>query len=148
MSTLTVSHYLYLTKEQRYDLHNGVDIETIGICIPVWFRKGDTSEPAQEIFCKYRLSNDRIGAKVQNSDEGYEINMPSVNIMDNDVDESVRKAIQIKLGTSERLLDQRDGGAEWCEFRYYQKIMIDEKEYYNIHFVEIKPLEILHDTIG
>lgn len=148
MSTLTVSHYIYLSKEQRYHLHQGKNIETVGICIPVWFQKGNTSEPAQEVFCKYIISNDKKGTLVSYTDTGYQINMPSVVISDGDIDESVKKAVQMKLGTSDRLLDQEDGGVEWCEFRFYQKINIDKKEYYNIHFVEIKPIEILQDTIG
>ena len=55
MATLTVSHYIYLSREQRYELNDGKDIEIVGICVPVWFQKGNTSEPAQEIFCKYKI---------------------------------------------------------------------------------------------
>jgi hypothetical protein len=148
MPTLTVCHYLYLTREQRYALHEGQELEVTGITVPVWFHKGNTSEPAQEIFCKYKLTNDRQGTRVVNNAEGYEINMPSVEVKNEYVDSELIKSVQNKLGTTERLLDQEDGGLEWCEFKFFQKMQIENKQYYNIHFVEIKPLQILTDTLG
>ena len=51
MATLTISHHIYLTDEQRYKIHNGEYLSLQGIARPVWFYKGSTSEPAQEIFC-------------------------------------------------------------------------------------------------
>ena len=60
MATLTISHYIYLTKEQRYALHERQPIEAIGISVPVWFNKGNTSEPAKEIFCKYQIANESV----------------------------------------------------------------------------------------
>ena len=77
MATLTVSHYLYLTKEQRYSLNEGKDIDVVGICVPVWFSKGNTSEPAQEIFCKYKIQNPRQGDNIKQTDDGFTIIMPN-----------------------------------------------------------------------
>jgi hypothetical protein len=57
MLTLTVSHNIFLTKKQRYELSVVEStLEVIGISFPVWFYKGKTSEPAKEVFCKYILS--------------------------------------------------------------------------------------------
>lgn len=75
--SLSVSHHLFLSREQRYSIHNKEPVETIGASIPVWFYKGTTSEPAEEIFCRYILVNE--GKKCILSDlEGYTINLPSI----------------------------------------------------------------------
>ena len=52
MATLTISHYVYLNREQRYDIHDLKPVEVIGVSVPVWFNNGNTSEPAKEVFCK------------------------------------------------------------------------------------------------
>lgn len=148
MSTLTISHYIYLTKEQRYSLHNGNQLEVIGISVPVWFDKGNTSEPATEVFCKYKLTNDEIGKFIKKSEEGYEINLPQKSeFLEKDIPKEIKGVVEIQLGTSERLLDHEDGGVAALEFRQYTKI--DEGRKYNIvHFVEIKNNEILSDTLS
>jgi hypothetical protein len=136
MATLTVSHHLYLTKEQRYELNQGKEIKTVGVCVPVWFQKGNTSEPAQEIFCKYKIYNPKTGANIKQDDEGF------------DIEGEGKIAIQKKIGTSENLLDYKDGGESKCDFKLYQKLLINDSLHHLVHFIEIKPIEILLDTMG
>ena len=84
MATLTISHYLYLDRDQRYGLHNGNSIEVIGVAVPVWFKKGNTSEPAPEIFCKYKLVNNKTGGNIIRNNQGYTITMPHIELYGDD----------------------------------------------------------------
>ena len=149
MATLTISHYIYLTREQRYKLHEGESIEVTGISIPVWFHRGTTSEPAQEVFCKYKLTNEPIDKSIGFMDEGYNINLPQkLELGSDEVPKEVQNIVAVQLGTSERLLDLKDGGAEWLEFRRYDKIKKGNHDFNVVHFVEIKPEDLLRDTMN
>jgi hypothetical protein len=150
MATLTASHYLYLTREQRYGLHKGQKIKTNGILIPVWFERGNTSEPAPEVFCKYTLRNERRHAGVELMDDGsFEIDLPYFDIVGKEpVEKELLRAAQKRIGTSEQLLDLDEGGAECLEFRFYKKMSHGGKEYHLVNFVEIKPVELLVDTLS
>ena len=147
MATLTVSHYLYLTKEQRYSLNEGEDINIVGICVPVWFSKGNTSEPAQEIFCKYKIQNTRQGVNIKQNDNGFTIIMPNLEA-DDSVNEELMKTAQNKIGTSESLLDLADGGKEFSEFKLYQKLQVNDELHHLIHYIDISPIEVLTKTIN
>lgn len=127
MKTLAISHYIYLTKDQRYDLHNGKEIEVIGISVPVWFKKGTTSEPAKEIFCKYTLTNTKELLPIDIKEDGYKINLPNT--------------IDIN---SESLLDLKDKGAEYLDFKQQDKMGSNNV----IHFVEIKTVDLLLETLS
>lgn len=56
---LFVTHNIFLTEDQALSLASGVTVETTGHCVPVWVeaKTGRTTEPANEIFCLYRLHN-------------------------------------------------------------------------------------------
>lgn len=161
MATLTISHHIYLDKNQRHTLHEGQSVEVTGVAVPVWFKKGNTTEPAPEIFCRYKLTNDRKGTMVIRTTTGFHINLPSLELLGelkkekhedgpefDKLYEEVLKAYQKQYGTSEMLLDFEEGGMERSEFKYYNKVDIDNKLHYAVHFVEIKPIEILLDTLS
>lgn len=76
--SLSISHHIFLTKEERYSLHQGVAIETIGASVPVWFYGRTTSEPAEEIFCQYIITNIKKRPCVISDVSGYTINIPSI----------------------------------------------------------------------
>lgn len=150
MATLTVAHHIYLTEDQRYDLHAGLAIKVVGVAIPVWFCKNFTSEPAHEIFCSYQITNDRSGTNVRyfKTKNEFLINMPHVAIIGDEYDKTLTKTIQNKFGTAENLLDYHDGGRGFCEFKYYHKLQISKKLHHIIHFVEIKRIEDLEETLN
>ena len=138
MSTLTISHYIYLTREQRYQLHSGTPLDVVGISVPVWFDKGNTSEPAREVFCNYKLTNEPMSKAIVPFEEGYSINLPQKN----------KEAIAYQPETSERLLDIKDGGVEGIEFRQNNKVHQGDKKFNIVHFVDIKSDELLKDTLN
>lgn len=131
MATLTITHYIYLTNEQRYNLHFGENIEVIGVCVPVWFHRGTTSEPAQEIFCKYLIKNEKPGNAISLLEEGFSINLP-----------------QNKEGLSQDLLDIKDDGKEKLVFRQYNKFFKGPHKMNIVHFIEIKSDELLKETLS
>src|ERR1022692_4107637 len=73
---LTIAHNLFLTEEERFKMTViDAEIETIGICLPVWINKFKTSEPAEEVFCKYHLQNNADSESVIITENGFEINL-------------------------------------------------------------------------
>jgi hypothetical protein len=139
MATLTVSHYIYLTRDQRYRLHSGEALEVVGISVPVWFDKGTTSEPAREIFCKYKLTNNPANKAITPYKEGYNINLPQ---------KTDSASPQKIMTSSKKMLDINDGGSESLEFRQYNVIHTEENKFNVVHFVEIKPEELLKNTLS
>jgi len=57
MLNLTIQHFIHLARDQRYALHEGIELVVVGVSIPVWFLDKVTSEPAKEVFCRYYLKN-------------------------------------------------------------------------------------------
>jgi hypothetical protein len=139
MQTLCISHYIYLTKQQRYDLHDKKEIEVIGVSTPVWFDKGTTSEPAKELFVKYNLTNEEENKNISQTKDGYWINLPQEKNLDKSVLEKI---------SSKNLLDIQDGGIEELSFRQYNTISYQNKKFNIIHFVEIKPIEFLTNSLS
>lgn len=131
MLTLTISHNIFLTRDQRYLLTNKESIEVIGVSVPVWFYKGNTSEPAKDIFCKYILTNDSKSDPIMPLKEGYKINLP-IKVEDSSVEK--------------RLLDITDGGTECLFYREYNKVY-KPTQYDLIHFVQIMPIEMMEKTL-
>jgi hypothetical protein len=149
--TITVMHNIFLTKEQRYNLADGKTVETIGVSVPVWFYRGITTEPAQEVFVKYRLTNKKTPVPITQSDEGYSINMPQaeehmVKLADPSA-ENPMQGKKVDPPTAVMLKDIKDGGCGFLQFKQYTKVRKDKKTYNLLHFVEIKTIEDLEDTL-
>jgi len=128
---LTISHYIYLTKEQRYQIFNGEILEVVGVSVPVWFMGGNTSEPGKEVFSKYIISKnlDTFGLSI--FEEGYRINLGNM-----------QHGIDVR-----RLLDFKDKGAQELIAKGYGKVDIRGKVFNAFHCLEIKPIELLMDTL-
>ena len=73
MLTLTILHNIFLTKQDRSTLINGGQIQAMGVSVPVWYLKGKTTEPAQEIFCEYILTNTTEDYPLTALAKGYKI---------------------------------------------------------------------------
>jgi hypothetical protein len=123
--SLTISHHLFLSQKKRYSLHNKKHIKIIGSNIPIWYYKGETSEPAEEIFCQYLLTNEGNKKFILSDLEGYTINLPTIPIdwkKPNLSNEEWRKMNQEKKDnwykthtrpeSSFDLLDPPDGGRQ------------------------------------
>lgn len=159
MLSLTVHHNLFLTRDERYRLHAGEDIETIGISIPVWVLKNVTSEPAKEVFCKYILKNPQKNIPININEDGFTIYMPyregiEMNVSDeewrflnmhNPLKLDSLYAQTIQEVSTKSLLDIKDGGSCSLNYREHNKIRrgSDDEVVSVIHFICISAAEDL-----
>lgn len=159
-TTLAISHNIFLTRQERYDWYNGKDLEVIGVSSPIWFANNISSEPAMEVFAKYKLFNKQEKIFIHHNKTGYEIIAPKTPLI---TKEKISDEIWQSLTLEEQyiwrasvepqpsitnLLDIKDGGSQWLAFRQYGKINKNNKLLNLVHFVEIKSIEELTITLN
>lgn len=160
--TLSVSHSLFLTEKQRYDLHQGKTIKVVGVSMPVWFCQGSTSEPAEEVFCKYTLNNKKNNNAYVKSTKNntYIINLPQVpsdykeRFLSNEnwlkmseKDKSNWYKSNPTPLSSKKILNVQDGGCQSLSFQIQHEISINDTKSYIVHFVLIKKIEELNESL-
>ena len=150
-----ISHLIFLTREERYVLVNRKDVNVVGVNIPVWVTDKDCAEPAQEVFCRYLLSNHEDNLRVTMISDGYAVNLPQqfesvAPELTNDqwrvmtCEQQDRwYAKHQSIPTAENLRDFLDGGGEYLKFRYIS-LTAEQK---TIHNFEFKTLESLVDSL-
>jgi len=162
MITLSISHHISLTKEQRYSLAKGEPQKVVGISVPVWFEKGSTSEPAVEVFCEYELTNRSDHYPIKRKNRGYKINMPQLpedykppkKIPDEkwrQLPEELKQQYYKKTKkppTAENLLDEEDGGSRYLRFLEYNKVKEKDKVNNIVHYVEIMTMEEMMESLA
>lgn len=171
MLTLTVSHNIFLTPEERIALAKGTTIETVGVSVPVWFYKGDTSEPAVEVFGKYVLTNTKKQIPVKEIKNGWEINMPQLpkdyepQTKPSDEDWQCMTRLEREQWyqnnkvppTAKRLLDPPEGAA-YLHFKEFIKTNLEIINHNNFrklgkmslsifHIVEINTIDALNKSL-
>ena len=69
---LFITHHVFLTDEQISELTVGDAVSCLGHCVPVWIdaKTGRTTEPAREVFCRYRLFNTESKSRVVECEKG------------------------------------------------------------------------------
>lgn len=142
---LSISHNIFLNRDQRYAINNKKIIEVIGTNLPVWFSGERTSEPGQEIFCSYRIHPYKsVFKNIKVSREGYDVYLLQEKEDIGSMPSKIKKFFY-KTNNSpcvKSLLDIRDGGSEWLYFRSY------ERKYINIiHSMEIQKIENLVESL-
>lgn len=158
MLSLSIQHNIHLTRQQRYDLHEGKDIEVVGYSVPVWVAEKITSEPGKEIFCHYMLKNPRKELPIKILDNGYEVTIPyregtQLEISNDEwrrLNQHEPEKLQelykqlIPEVSSIRLLDISDGGNGGSMiYREHNKVNHNEDILNIIHYVSIEPIESL-----
>jgi hypothetical protein len=142
---LSISHNIFLDRNQRYDLNNKKVIEVVGSNFPIWFSGEKTSEPGREIFCRYRIHPYKsVFRNIKVNGDGYDIFLlqekEDVGTMPAKIKKFFNKTSNPPSVIS--LLDIKDGGAEWLYFRSY------DRKYINlIHSVEIQKIENLMESL-
>ena len=135
MLTLTVSHNIFLTRQQRYLLCEGeYSLMVVGVSVPVWFLGGRTSEPAREVFCKYMLSITDNSNAISRHKEGYVINLP-------------KTLSNVSRSVSELLRDPEDGGQGMLQYKEYSNGRYRKTKYRVIHTVEIYDTSVLQSSL-
>jgi len=160
---LTISHHIYLTREQRYRIHEGEKFDVIGVSLPVWTENGEIiNEPTKEVFCKYYLSNPKKEVAITIFKDGFEIVLPyrpgkqnkplsdeewrKMNFNNPELlDEWYRQ--QIHEVSSKNLLDLEDGGSAHLSYREHNKIKKNDTMLNIMHFVSIDDISKLEKSI-
>lgn len=151
MLTISVLHKIFLTKEERYALHQGHAVRVMGISVPTWFIGDKTSDPSQEIFCEYTIVNNKAGSRpVTPAAKGYTIFLPQTH-------ETMPKVVnpfqgtaseeRVRPPTSFNLLDMKDGGCESINFKQYTRLKLKGELVNLLHFVDIEDTSVLDKTI-
>ncbi len=162
MVKLIISHHVFLTKEERYELHSGTEIETIGVSVPVWAHKESTTEPATEVFVNYLMLNDKNSDSfVKIRKDGYVINLPQLSESDEkkiNTIKSVPNSEWFKLNAEQKdyfydilgrksslnLLDLEDNGAKFLYFACSTSKKEADKTIDIENYVIIKDIEDLN----
>jgi|APSaa5957512576_1039674.scaffolds.fasta_scaffold25790_4 hypothetical protein len=159
MLTIAISHNIFLTQNELVSLSIGEPVETIGVSLPVWFFRGNTSEPAQEVFCEYKLTNIKEDYPVTIFAKGYRINLPQIPAvlsklkkpskerwkeMTISEKEDWRQENPISV-TGEDLLDLDEENP--FHFKKYNKIKEGDRRMNCIHAIEISTFELLNKSL-
>lgn len=152
MPILTISHSIFLNSENRHSLYNGNEIQVIGASVPVWVSKKATPGPAEEVFCRYTLANTGMSKNVVEDANGYAINIPPIQSKDwlkrisDDTWRVLSEETKAKwydkhaIASANQLLDLQEGGSGG-----YLSFIVQTND--TLHFVEIKPLETLMQSM-
>lgn len=102
MLVLSILHSIFLTPKEVENLISGEEVDAIGVSVPVWYYQGNTSEPAEEVFCKYKLkvSDKKESVSTLKNGHGYSINFPKLS---SDYKEQVLSKEQITTMSKEEL---------------------------------------------
>ncbi len=159
-TTLAISHNIFLTPEERDCLlKEDGHVKVVGVSVPVWHHTGVTSEPAVEVYVMYEINNKKDVIYIKQNDEGYEMQIPpdtgELEKLPDDVwdslttEEQDRWWEQHEPGPSlSHLKDIKNGGSEWLAFRQYSKVKRNKKTLSVIHYVEVKLMQDLMETLS
>lgn len=166
--TLSISHSIFLTRRQRYSLYGGKKVLVIGGSLPVWFYKGTTSEPAEEVFCRYIITNKKAAASIKIGKTGYNINLPQFpdNYKEPELSNDKWREMSVEERnqwyrnnpyplTANRLLDLKDKGSESMHFRINETRTLINSETGKstdwaikvVHLISIKDINLLLDSL-
>jgi hypothetical protein len=158
---LIISHNIHLSRQERYDLHEGKVLDIVGVSIPTWQINNIPTEPAKEVFCKYQLKYTGKNEPIKIVPHGFEITLPfraalgNRNGLDN---EEWRKMSYEQLDlwysknqpevNSKILLDYKDGGCQGISYRESSRLNFDDKLVDVRHHILIGELETLLESLS
>lgn len=124
---LTIAHNLFPTREERYGFEGeNTEISMVGICLPVWVSGIATSEPAEEVYCRYRLRNYLTPGEesVHMTADGFTISL---------ADKSLWGSVK----------DVKDGGSGSIYLTHQGKLVNNGAEVLVIHYINIQDISVL-----
>ncbi len=124
---LTIAHNLFPNRDERYGFsQENVEISMIGICLPVWVSGITTSEPAEEVYCRYKLRNYSVPGEqsVNINKDGFTINLADKSLWD-------------------LIKDAKDGGSGSIYLTHQGSITNNGVEILVIHYINIQDISVL-----
>jgi hypothetical protein len=156
---LTVSHHIYLTKEERKALHDGETVETIGVSVPVLAYTSISTEPAKEVFCRYVISSPPQDVALQAGEDGYTVSVPrrkwAPRISEatdwewrNMTNDQLLEYYQLRGEpiSTHNVLDIEEGGSGGLYYREYGTRMLKGQLFEVVHHVHFEHVEMLWET--
>lgn len=155
---LVISHNLFLTEAERRSFIGGKEVQTVGVSVPVWSVNGISSEPANEVFVKYHLKHGEA-LLVHHNQEGYTVNIPDGPPKLPRLSDEQYRAMSVEeverwyevnepQPSVNNLKEIREGGSAYLAFRQYSRVQRQKRVTHVLHFVEIKPIEDLLETLA
>ena len=160
MLSLSILHNIHLNKKQIYDLHDGIDLNIIGICVPVWIDNKNTSEPAKEVFCNYCIKNTKEEIPIKILNNGFEITLPfrsssSIDVNDDEFLYCLKKNKLENLyknknneTSSKNLLDISYGGSKFLTYGELNTVIFNDETIDIFHNVIISSVEYLLESLS
>ena len=143
--TLVINHVIYLTpEERRILLKEKKPVQAVGVSVPVWFNAGKSSEPAQEVFVQYTLTNEPQDMVVASLPTGYRINLPQPKIM---AEWTGMEEQEPKGPDCKKLGDPEDGGSGWLLYKQFQTLKQDDRILQILHYIELRDIEYYWNTV-
>lgn len=159
MIALSILHNVFITPEDIQKLKNKEDVTVVGCSVPVWYSRGTTSEPAEEVFCRYKLTTKSELLPVRIMKTGYHINIPAwpEDYKEPDMPVEVWKKLSERERevwmhenqvppSLKRLLPIEEGGNNKLLFKEIQGDRV--KKDIIIHVIELKTMDYLESTIS
>lgn len=162
---LFVTHHMFLTDDQIAKVVSGEKVTCVGHCVPVWVdaKTGKTTEPANEIFCRYDVFNsaEKNNEVVPLIGEGYEIWLPrnswepppeidfeSMAEWTSEQREAFQKERDMWWFNNPRLPDASDLAAGYIRFEFKEKdLKVSKRRYSAQHIVEVASLSRMMDSL-
>lgn len=124
---LTIAHNLFPSRDERYSFADGdMEVSMVGICLPVWVSGAVTSEPAEEIYCRYRLRNYLTPGEqsVHVNSDGFSISLADKSLWDS-------------------IKDVKDGGTGSIYLTHQGNITNNGIEILVVHYINIQDISVL-----
>jgi hypothetical protein len=124
---LTIAHNLFPNRDERYGFaEENVEIGMVGICLPVWVSGVVTSEPAEEVYCRYRLRNYLTPGEqsVHMTPDGFTISLADKSLWDS-------------------IKDVKDGGSGSIYLTHQGNLTNNGVEILVIHYINIQDISVL-----
>lgn len=161
MLNLSIYHKIHLTRKERYDLHDGKETIVTGVSVPIWYIKTISSEPGQEVFCRYYLSNNKSNSPIKIIKDGYGIEIPFqppeqpkaakipsfLKKFFLKKNTPILKEKKQKCMSSVNLLDIKDGGSKSLSYREFNKVKSEENIVTISHYVTIEDISHLENSL-
>jgi hypothetical protein len=127
---ITMTHYIFLTREQRYALSiPDSEIDVIGHCIPIWTYNGNyPSKIPDEVFAKYKIKH------------CLKKEQQTVNLINGGF------LIRFSPNIPRLLLDFRDCGVEHVILTHQNVVNTNDKVIPIVHFLNVEDIGVFEAT--